>query len=34
MQTKIDGVFDVHDLDYNWDALEQEKQERIACSGF
>ena len=34
MQTKIDGVFDIHDLDYNWDALEQEKQQRIAGFGF
>ena len=30
MQTKIDGVYDMSsDLDDNWDALEQEKQERM-----
>ena len=35
MQTKIDGVYDMSsDLDDNWDALEQEKQERIAGFGF
>ena len=35
MQTKIDGVYDMSsDLDDNWDALEQEKLERIARFGF
>ena len=30
MQTKIEGVWDMSsDLDDNWDALEQEKQERM-----
>ena len=34
MQTKIDGVFDMSSDDDNWDELEQDKQERIARSGF
>ena len=35
MQTKIEGVWDMSsDLDDNWDALEQEKLERIARFGF
>ena len=35
MQTKIDGVFDMSsDLDDTWDALEQDRQERIARRGF
>ena len=34
MQTKITGVWDMSAYDDDWDALEQEKQQRIAGFGF